>query len=195
MWSFISETAAALSSSLLSGVFLRFPAHHCLRLYESVRPSGELPLMQHCLSAFDCVCICACHLPPSSPPRLSLSSVTAHSQSFCVIPRILLSKPSAEWQSCNFSMSADGRLDVLRSSASDLCIFSPLVRLFWPHPCVCLGWKSACGTHSVWAARDGHTTAAANWGSTADACCKGNLVCYLTSSSYQNGPKETSIVW
>lgn len=63
--------------SLLSGVFLRFPAHHCLRLYESVRPSGELPLMQSCPSAFERVCICA----RDSPLSLSLpvsSSVWSH---------------------------------------------------------------------------------------------------------------------
>lgn len=55
----------------------------------------------------------------------------------------------------------------------------PLVTLFWPYPCVWLGWKSTCGTHSVWTARDGHTTAAANWGSTADACCKGNAIFWI----------------
>lgn len=94
-----------LPSSLLSGVFLRFPA---LSKALWVCPSGELPLMQHCPSAFECVYM---YLTPG----LSLSSVTSHSHCFCVIPRILLSKPSAEWQSCKFSISADGRLDVLPS--------------------------------------------------------------------------------
>lgn len=99
----------SLPSSLLSGVFLRFPARHCLRFYESVRPSGELPLMQHCSSAFKCVCLCMCLSPALYLPI----SVASHSHCFCVVPCILLSQPSAEWRSCNFSISADGRIDAL----------------------------------------------------------------------------------
>lgn len=103
--------------SLLSGVFLRLPAHHCLRLYESARPSGELPLMQSCPSAFERVCICA----RDSPLSLSLpvsSSVRSHHIpiAFELFPYILLFKPSADLQSCKVSLSAGMRLDVLLSS-------------------------------------------------------------------------------
>ena len=39
--------------------------------------------------------------------------------------------------------------------------------------CVCVGGESACGAHAVGAAGDGHTAAAANRGSAADARRKG----------------------
>lgn len=42
--------------------------------------------------------------------------------------------------------------------------------------CVCVGGESACGAHAVRAAGDGHTAAAANRGSAADACRKGNIL-------------------
>lgn len=99
--------------SLLSGVFLWFPAHHCLRLYESVRPSGELPLMQSCPSAFERVCICA----RDSPLSLSLpvsSSVGSHHIPIA-LELFLTSFYSNLQQSCKVGISAEIRLDVLPS--------------------------------------------------------------------------------
>lgn len=96
--------------SLLSGVFLRFPAHHCLRLYESVRPSGELPLMQSCPSAFERVCICARDSPLSFSLPVS-SSVQSHH--FPVAFELFLTSLYLNLlQSCKVSISAGIRLDV-----------------------------------------------------------------------------------
>lgn len=45
---------------------------------------------------------------------------------------------------------------------------------------VCLGGESACWAHAVRAAGDGQSAAAANWGSAADARCKGNILSWLS---------------